>query len=306
MTIIEQMSEIPSNFSEFVAEMQVEYTVIYGANAADAYRQLVEPQFRASLRTRNVLGLCALESGSIVAMALGQIKGDVGHIVFEHVLARACDPQIAPTLTRELVGALRLRGVRGIVMDCIPLCPLHIEETMIADGFRRVDRMLMACEVPPVSRINPSESVELKESERDAVGEILLRAFRGKPDPLQYSGLDSPDAVAQTLRQYRNDAYGRTVSNWARCIKVNNEIVGVALGSEIAEDTGFIFQVGVDPVEQNGGYGTMLVRELLQEFARAGMNRAMLGVTVSDGAYRLYQRLDFADVRGVKVYIWTA
>jgi ribosomal protein S18 acetylase RimI-like enzyme len=69
---------------------------------------------------------------------------------------------------------------------------------------------------------------------------------------------------------------------------------GTVQGIREAGGVGAIQNLGIAPGHRNHGLGSVLLRQALDGFRRAGLKRAMLEVTAqNEGAIRLYRRLGF-------------
>jgi len=80
----------------------------------------------------------------------------------------------------------------------------------------------------------------------------------------------------------------------------SRELCGTIQGIRDASSMGAIQNLGITPERRNVGLGTMLMRQALQGFRSAGLDRAFLEVTAqNDGAIRLYQRIGFERARTV-------
>jgi hypothetical protein len=70
---------------------------------------------------------------------------------------------------------------------------------------------------------------------------------------------------------------------------------GTVQGVRDAGSLGAIQNLGIVPRHRNRGLGSLLLRQALDGFRRAGLRRALLEVTAqNDGAIRLYRRLGFS------------
>jgi len=305
MLVIRSLKELPGHFGEFVDEMLPEYRILYGGCAAAEYERIVEVQLGASLAHSSVSAFGAFVDRRVAGIAVCRIKGHIGQIVFVHVLRDFNDEKTAPGLIAHVVHVLRERSVTGIIMDCIPLCTLRVDEVLKKEGFRCIDRMLMCADlnlhaVDDVSR----DTTLLAGSDWEGSASLFLNAFRDKPEKMLYDDLGSRDNILQTLRLYREGNYGRVEPQWARSIRDGEMLQGVVLGTAVSDDTGFIFQVAVEPCCQGRGIAKRLVGDLLSAFRLSGMEGVMLGVTADDAAYHLYRGMGFEDKRLVQVYVW--
>ena len=284
-----------------------EYRVLYGDRASTEYECTVELQLNASIAHPSVIALGAYIDRRVVGIAVGRNTGDIGQIAFVHLLDQDNDESTPSRLMIEIVHALRDRGVTGVIADFIPLCTLRVDTALMEEGFRTVDRMLMTCDLKPsLRRQSWPETSAYSEADWPECASLLHESFISKAEPLLYNELHSIDQTRLTLRQYRQADNGDIQPQWAREIKSHDELQGLALGTLISADVGFIFQVAVKPCCQGRGLGSKLVDTLLSEFEKSGMQEVQLGVTVDDRAYGFYAGLGFEDKRSVRVYFWEA
>lgn len=307
MLVIKELDVLPGNFAEFIAEMAPEYRILYGDRAAANYERTVEVQLSASIMHPSVIAFGAHIDRRVVGIAVGRIAGDIGQIAYIHVLSGYNDEPTASGLIQRVVHALRERSVSGLIMDSIPLCPLRVDEALKRDGFRVVDRMLMAYDLKRnPHHMSTAGTTRCGEADWAECASLLHKVFDKKDEPILYGELNSLDRARITLTQYRDGGYGSALPQWARVIRRDGRLEGVALGTAVSGDVGFIFQVAVEPSSEGKGLGTALVNGLLSEFTKSGMQEVQLGVTVCDSAYRFYTRLGFEDKRSVPVYLWKA
>ena len=301
-----QICVLPPNFEEFLDEMGVEYSRLYGDIAASEYRMNVEQQLNVSIVHTSVNAYALHKNRMVIGIGVAQLSGDIGKIVFIHLLGKYNGEAQASTLFKSLFQNLRGRGARHVLMYFVPLCTLSLGKVLIAEGFRAIDRMLMSHGLlESRGNVDTSGVGVCTESDWGAATRILMDAFRSKNEPVLYHDLQTIDSAQNVLRQYRAGGYGKIQQECAIAAVCENEVLGIALGTSVSSDVGFVFQVAVIPEYQNKGIGRKLVTSLLAEFVDLGMHEALLGTTVSDPAYTLYKRLGFRDKRAVQVQVWS-
>lgn len=86
----------------------------------------------------------------------------------------------------------------------------------------------------------------------------------------------------------------------------NGELCALLVTSKIGLDTGMIPQISVRTDSQGKGIGTKLLYRYFQEAKQRGLKRVTLSVSdANQGAYRLYHRLGFRDVKDFYAFVWT-
>lgn len=306
MLVIKPLVELPGNFTEFIAEMAPKYKELYGDRATKEYERTVQPQLNGAMAHSSTIAFGVCLGCYTVGIAVARIRGDIGQIAFVHVLREYNNELAVSNLMQRIVNTLHERNVKGIIMDCIPLCDLEVSTVLISNGFRIVDRMLMSYRLKRSRvKIQSLATTLCAEGDWDECGSLLYSAFRKKNEPILYDELSSDDRARQTLRHYRDGGYGAVQSEWSRMVMNEGILQGLALGTAVSDDIGFIFQVAVAPCCERQGIGTRLVQDLISTFKESGMNEVLLGVTLQDSAYSFYTQLGFENKRPVQVFIWT-
>jgi hypothetical protein len=110
---IVRLTGVPENFGDFLAEMLPEYRGLYGGTAAVEYEQTAEKQLGASLAHPSVVAFGARDSGHVVGMVMGRLKGEVGEVAFIHVLEAFNDSETTSSLLSRVFRTLRELGRGG-------------------------------------------------------------------------------------------------------------------------------------------------------------------------------------------------
>lgn len=304
MLICKPLHALPDNFSEFLEEMVVEYAALYGQAVAHQYREVIKPSLGQSIQLPQVHAFGVLDGARVVGMIMGLVQMGTGQLVFIHVLDghRACG--IEKQLVQACMEALERETPTRIECETIPLYSVDLKLAFEGMGFRSIERALMTCTLEEYAgggAVHQSWPV-MPEDEAAAIS-CIVAAYQGHPDVLLHHEFAHLDGATALFRRFKSGAFGIVNPEWIRAIKNGDECLGVILGHAMPPDAGFIFQLAVQPDAQGNGLGTSLLNALMEEMARAGMKRVLLGVTVSNPVLGLYERLGFRVIRTVDVFI---
>ena len=301
-----RIRDVPRNFDAFVEEVGTGLGALYGPAAEREYRATARSRVAKILGYPSIVAYGAFEDGDAAGMVMGVRRPDAAHITFLHVLSGHAGAGVEEGLIEAIVHEFRRLGVPGIVSECVPHCLLN-EEAVYRDlGFRESDRAIMgrfledtseAVNGDPVSRIvSPGE-------ERDVAGTIVA-AYRNHPDRALHPEVRDADSALRFLESIHAGNFGRFEVEYARVLDGKGGLAGIILGCETAANVGFVLMVSVDPKVQGQGQGAILMRDLLREFRRFGLERVALGVTLDNPAVRLYERLGFSVLKTLRTYAW--
>jgi len=209
-------------------------------------------------------------------------------------------------LVTEAVRGFRANGAEGIVAECVAFCPLRLEGTYRALGFEKVERLLMAAplSLPTLACVGPPTSRPYEEEQWVDIAETIVDAYRDHPGRKLHVEVRDPLHALAFLKSVSSGGYGLAQPGYGRAIRRNGRCAGAIVGCEVAPDVGFVLQVAVRPPFQRQGIGTQLLRDLAYEYRKAGLSRMALGVTRTNPAKRLYDRLGFGSLRPVNAYVW--
>lgn len=305
MYIYNEINVLPDNFGEFRNELVPAYRELYGEIAMQAFATALEDNFSRNLADDRVIAIAAFSASRAVGMIVVSINGNQASIEFIHLLKGCENEGIEAHLVKDVVQALRIRGAVSILVETIPFCPVNIDGPLSELGFSSVERMLMRAELDSLALHEQAGNSEICTSLNDPAPAALLRTSFAQDAAEQITrSLASTESTASVLKNYERGLYGPLRPEWVREIASDSQLVGIALGTALALDTGFVFQIAVHPEQWGQGYGGILMHDLLTEFRAAGMDHVMLVVTQSTRAHDWYKRLAFRDHRPVTVYGW--
>ncbi|MDX9975793.1 MAG: GNAT family N-acetyltransferase [FCB group bacterium] len=306
MRSLERILEAPDNLEAFVAEVGAGLGAVYGEESKRDYLASGAHRFALTLAHPRVNAWAWREAGRVAGLLWATQRAGVGYICFIHVLRDFLGRGIEHALIRHAVADLRRCNVHAIVSECLCHNELDLAGAFGPLGLQRVERLLMiapltapalACDTPP--RSAPCE----REDWYGAAG-VIFDAYRDHPDRLIHPDVCARDSCERFVSSAANGAYGQSRLDYIRHISCEGRMAGMILGCEVAPRTGFVLQVAVRPEYQGRGLGGHLLRELAGEFRAAGLREAGLGVTASNPARRLYERLGFEARRPVDAYVW--
>ena len=303
---LKRIHELPPNFGEFAEEVAQGLAGLYGPHAAAAYREIAEHGVRAAIEHPSVDAIAVWEGKGVAGFLLGTLREDVGQVSFIHVLERYAGRGVEERLLKECVRTFRAGGVEGIVSECIPLCPLDLEGTYRALGFDAIERSLMAAPLnaPALAREGSATSLACRRQNHPALAETIVAAYEGHPGRRLHVEVTRKEFALSFLEGVASGNYGKVRPEYLRYVERDGRYVGGIVGCEVAPDYGFVLQVFVRPEYDRRGIGTQLLRDLAWEFRKAGLDNVALGVTLSNPAARLYERLGFHPLRPVTAYVW--
>lgn len=306
MRALERISEAPGNLDEFVAEVGAGLGSVYGLEAERDYLCSAAHRFGLTLAHPQVEALAWREDGRVVGLLWTATRFGVGYIGFVHVLHAFLGRGIEKRLIQQAVVALRRQNVHAIVSECLSYGDLDLAGAFEGLDFHRVVRLLLFAplsapaleeEVPPLS--TPCE----REDWRHA-GAVIFDAYQNHPDRLIHPDVHAVESCERFVSSAACGTYGQSHAGYVRLIRGEGRAAGMVLGCEVAPKVGFVLQVAVRPAFQGRGLGGQLLRELAGEFRKSGLREVGLGVTASNPARRLYERLGFEIRRTVDSYVW--
>lgn len=219
----------------------------------------------------------SLDHGVRARMRSWPHEHDVAHLVlFDHRMVPA-DHQV-----RSWIDLGRSRGARAIRTSA--LFPLSTAP-FLAAGFEPIDELalleLSLTDRAPTVRHGAGPTVRtapLRTRHLDLAAAVDRRAF---PPPWGNDRAALLDALAATPRRR------------ARSIRTDGALTAYAL-SGIANDTGFLQRLAVDPDARRNGFGRRLATDALGWMHRRGATTAMVNTAFdNEAALALYHSLGF-------------
>lgn len=311
-TYIEPVREPPRNFSNYIEEVAEGLSELYGAGAAADYRAKAPSVIEGSLGHPAVqlwgafTTRSAIESHEPAALLMAATRAGVAQISFIHVLRPYEGTGLEAELVKRAVSGLRVREVSGIVSESVSMCRLNLDGAYEELGFCKVERQLMMAPLTTGALARPAllQSVSWSPADFSETACVIAEAYQRHPERLLHAEVRTPREAEVFVRCAAEAGFGPARAAYGRILRRDGRITGAAIGCEASPEVGFVLQVAVRPTYQRKGLGTILVKELAQVFREAGMARVALGVTVTNPARNLYERLGFRKIKSVNAYVW--
>jgi len=303
---VRRLRELPRNFEDFAAEIGRGIGWVFGPAAEAEYRATAKQRLLSALMHPQVETLACFDGERVAGLLWSAVRDGVGHVGFLHVLEPYAGRGVEDQLVAQGVAGLRKTRVRGVVSECICFGPVDPGPAYRSLGFDYVERQLMTTflDEAALAADEPAQTFPCDAPGWSQAAEIIVGAYRAHPDRRLHPDVHDVPAAQRFLESVRKGGYGRFCPPYVRLCRHGSATAGVIVGCEAAAGVGFVLQVAVRPEFQGQGVGTRLLRELATEFQAAGLSRAALGVTVSNPARRLYERLSFQRRHPVHSYVW--
>ena len=301
---VEQIQALPKNFDRFTAEVAGGLAALYGEDAAEEYAENAEPRFLETIRHPQVLTLGVSDGDVTQGIGVAIVRDDMGQIVFVHVLSEYADRGIEHHLFRSLTDILRGNRVAGIVCEFLPMCDLDLMPVEDNLEFRRIPRLMMQRSLSAEGMTEKRASREMRTTDWREAAEALVDAYRDHPGREYHAEVQNPDRAKSFITSAVHGGFGKSDAAFNRVIEIDGEIVGIMLGCRAAPSVGFVLHVAVRPQYRGKGIGETLMIETMAEFTKAGMTGAALGVTETNPARHLYERLGFEVTKKFHTSVW--
>lgn len=300
-----RLESLPPNFRGFADEIAPGVARLYGQEAGAAYRVVAAANLSAQLKTAGAAAYAVGTPDEAAGMIVGVQRDEVGRITLLHVLKRFTGRGVENLLVEALVEEFRHRGLPGVVCECLPFCEIDAAEAFAGMGFTTIRRLLMMAPLDASGLAPPSQEGGLCEGAalQDAA-QVIVDAYAGDPGRELHAEVRSQRRAHRFLEQALAGRFGTVRPGYVRMLSREGQPAAVVVGCEVAPGVGFVLQVAVAPRFRGAGLATQLIRELAERFRQAGLTRVGLGVTVSNPARRLYERLGFETVRPVDAFVW--
>lgn len=281
--------------------------LVYGPAAAHEYRELGAPRAAATIARPDVGCLAIMRGANARAIVMFIVHENVGQIFFLHVLRgfEFGNPHVP--LLAETVKILRAQNVEGIVCETLIVHPGDPCSSLESLGFEKFERAIMRGPLDaPGLTIGPNaqRTRAIDPTEFPAAAACLADAYEGDPGTNLHREMATAGGALRLVESIANGTFGAFRPQYARCVEQGGRMVSVLFGCEAVAKTGFIVQVATRPEFRGRGYAKTLLQDCAQEFRSAGMDRIALGVTLSNPARRLYERLGLTVRKSVDAYIW--
>jgi ribosomal protein S18 acetylase RimI-like enzyme len=309
MVDVVRLNALPPNMGAFVADMAPAFARVYGEAAAADYAANALGIMGANAAHPSVLthALCGAD-GSARAISMAALREGTGSVTLLHVLPTWRGMDFEQELVRAAFRALREQGAENIRCELLPMCPLHLDPVFAELGFRAFPRRLMGADSdsPILGRSGPLESQPLTPGDLRDAASVMVDAYTAHGDADLHPEVNNRDLAHKFLLTVLMGGFGEYSPAWCRRLVRSGETQGMIAGCRVAPGTGFVLQVAVRRAVQGTGLGGVLLRELAQIFREDGLQRMVLGVTSSNRARRLYERLGFTTLADVTAYVWNA
>ncbi|HPO14953.1 MAG TPA: GNAT family N-acetyltransferase [Candidatus Hydrogenedentes bacterium] len=303
MLNIRLIEALPENFDAFVQEIGQGLVTIYGLAAEEDYHRRARAIFLGNIAHPEVVGVGAYDGERMAGMVFGLRHGAMAEVSFIHVLGEYAGCGIEQLLVKEVVRQLWRDGIKGIVAECIPLCPVELHDPFLQLGFEHIARQLMRGKTEEIAGGVVGRSRPMLRKDFEAAAECIVDAYAVHAGRRLHFEVGNTDRALAFVERVMQGSLGRMEEGFARVVDRESQCLGVILGCEIAPGTGFVLHVAVRREAQGQGIGQMLVRDLARSFFEYSMPWIVLGVTLDNPALRLYERLGFSMLRPVDAYI---
>lgn len=301
---VEQIQTLPSNFEVFTAQIAQGLRGLYGETAGAEYESLASERFLETIRHPQVLVLGVREDDEVTALGVGMLRDDIGQIIFMHVLQGHEGQGREHALFCAMVDVLRGNKVQGIVCEFLPMCALDIAAAETEMGFTRVPRLMMQRTLTGNEFTRAAHTRDMQTRDWSAAAEVLVDAYKNHPGRAYHAEVQTADRAKSFITSTLHGGFGKTAPQYNRIAEVDGQIVGIMLGCQAAADRGFVLHVAVREAFQGQGIGEKLMADTLAEFEASGMTGAALGVTETNPARHLYERLQFVTVKKFHTSVW--
>jgi GNAT superfamily N-acetyltransferase len=309
MESIQQIQTAPPNLADFVSESADGIGELFGARASGDYRNQASAQLEASLAVAEIEALAVFDGADAIGLSISAISGETGVVSFMHVLASHSEKGIESDLLLRSVEGLRKRGVRHIVSDFVPLCPLDLKPALATLDFDQLDRAAMVELLPEDQKAAPRGfriSRPARAEDTENMAQALADGYAGHIDTPLHPDLGTRDGALAFVQNVSAGAQGAIRPEYIRVVEIDGGIAGVLFGAETLAGVGFILHVVVRPPYTGRGFGSALLNDARVEFARHGMNRFALTVSTDNPALHLYERLGLVVQKRYTAFTWSA
>lgn len=306
MIRIRPMETLPRGLARIVEETAAGVAGLFGAQAAEVYRESAERRLGLMAGRPSVLTVAALDGPATAGLLMAMTQGAAARVTLLHVLDGYTGRGIEARLVRKAVSILRAGGVDGIVHECIAFCPLELGAVFRALGFVEHTRSVMLAPLDAPALASPGAGLSIAACREDwpEIAGLIVEAYRDHPDRDLHPDVRDAAGALDLLESASRGGFGACHPEYIRLVADGGCVVGAIIGAETAPGVGFVVQVVVRPGFQGRGLGGAMMRELAACFRARGLERMGLGVTLANPAVRLYRRLGFGSVRDVGAYAW--
>lgn len=307
MLKLEYLSTLPVNFPEVVDEIANALAALYGPMTGVWYKEIAPRAMQENIRQPHVKVLGIMDRTTLAAFLVSIHRREVEHISFVHVLERYAGHGLEQRLVRHHINQCRKQNnMKGILAEYVALCALDLDKTYQKLQFEHVARALMHAKTEALSnRVKEDiQSYPAPEEEFSDIAAIIVDAYKNHPGQRLHVEVQNNLNALDYTRQVAAGDFGSIENGFLRLMRRDGIPIATILGCGTVPDYGFILQVAVREAWQGQGLGAQLIHTLATEFQKAGFSNMALGVTLSNPAIHLYQRIGFEILRNVDAYVW--
>ncbi len=306
---IQPLTALPANFGLFVAEIAAGLVRLYGEEAGRQYSANAQSRFQATIVHPSVRAWAAWEETEVVGYLFTVERDNAVQIPFMHVLKPYVGRHVEADLLRAAVEHAWDNDVSHILCEVVAFCPLDLGAAMTPLGFDHISRELMIAPMDALQQAGQPqagtpEPMPYSPTHWDAIAQCLLDAYAGEPGSRLHIEVTESRLALGFVERVVLGSFGNVLSQYQLALWQKDRCEGAVLGCEVAPKTGFVLQVVTAPEARGKGIATRLLRALAASFAEQGLTQVALGVTRSNPARRLYEKLGFRHVQPVDAYIW--
>ena len=296
----------PENLDEFVAEILPEYSQLHGPVASQNYEMQSALQLQAAIMNPAIRAYAALIDRRAIALFLVR-SGPQRHVLsFAHVLGAEQHTDVGPRLLEFILADDRLSRDRIFVTECMFYAAMGLGPTFEHHGFSALDRSFMRTSAFP-TRCRPCPADYAVHAARPedhlAMAHALHRAYVLHPERALYNEVTTVQSAREFIEACESGFYGHLGSGYALAAWHEDTCVGMAIGTEVVAEMGFVIHMAVVPEHQQRGLGHHFLDLLMANFENDGLEFAALCVTRGNNATHLYRDAGFETLRDFPVYI---
>lgn len=273
---------------------------------------------RQVARDRELTGFVAMNGTVTVGFSYYVVesgRGSIGDVyVSKSWRGMGVDRQMTAAMLEELEHT---PAVRRIESQCVSIGNDAATALLEARGFDRFDRNYMSMEIASSdggSQVNrefkdSSAGISIRPWEDDdfaLAAEVIHRSYRGQHDSRINTQYRSESGCAELLTILTDHLWCGEFLNGVSQVayqNANGRLVGVLIGSCIAQGAGHIGQISVHPAYQGRGLGRRMIARALSAYARRGFDLVSLAVTSANvSALHLYESCGFRTIHTFPVF----
>ena len=307
MLKLEYLTALPDNFVEVVDEIAGALAGLYGPLTGIWYKEIAPLAMQENIRQSHVKVLGIMDRTTLAAFLVSVHRRGVEQISFIHVLERYTGHGLEKRLVRHHVTQTRKQETLiGILAEYVALCALDLDDVYQKLGFEHIERALMHAKTEELSRDARADiqSYPAPQVEFPDIAAIIVDAYKNHPGQRLHVEVQNIVNSLDYTKQVAAGDFGSVENGYIRLMRRDGMPIAAILGCGTVPKYGFILQVAVRQAWQGEGLGAQLIHSLATEYKKNGLTNIALGVTLTNPAIHLYQRLGFEMLRNVDAYVW--